>query len=261
MNAKPVRVLVVDDEAAMRRGIVVSLTARGYAVSEARSGEEALASFGENQPDLILLDVNMPGMGGIEVCRRIRSTDSKAGIVMVTVRDNEEDTIHALEAGADDYIRKPFRMGEMLARLTALARRARMHDVTAEPLIVVGDLELDLKHRVLRRDGEEVHLSPIEFNLLQYLMRNPNVPIHHTKLLRAVWGLEYGQELEYLRTYIRLIRKKIETDPARPQYIVTEPWLGYRFRDPSTPPSVRDTQPKLRKQSESVLRLVGADAN
>jgi two-component system KDP operon response regulator KdpE len=199
-------------------------------------------------------------MSGIEVCRRIRSADSKAGIVMVTVRDNEEDTIQALEAGADDYIRKPFRMGEMLARLTALTRRARMHDVTEEPLIVVGDLELDLRHRVLRRDGEEVHLSPIEFNLLQYLMRNPNVPIHHTRLLRAVWGLEYGQELEYLRTYIRLIRKKIEVDPARPQYIVTEPWLGYRFRDPSAPQPVRSAKPRVRKQSDDFSRLVGADA-
>lgn len=246
MNGKPVKVLVVDDEAAMRRGICVCLTARGYAVSEARSGEEALGSFSEQQPDLVLLDINMPGLSGIEVCRRIRSTDSRAGIVMVTVRDTEEDTIQALEAGADDYIRKPFRVGEMLARLSALTRRARIHQVEEAPLIVVGDLELDLKHRVLRKEGEEVHLSPIEFSLLQYLMQNPNVPIHHTKLLRAVWGLEYGQELEYLRTYIRLIRKKIERDPARPEYIVTEPWLGYRFRDPAAAPPARPEGPRNR---------------
>ena len=233
MNGKPVRVLVVDDESAMRRGLSVALTARGYAVDEARNGEEALASFQENHPDLILLDINMPGMSGIEVCRRIRSAESKAGIVMITVRDTEEDTIQALEAGADDYIRKPFRVGELLARLSALTRRAHIHDAVEAPLIVVGDLVMDLKHRLLRKNGEEVHLSPIEFSLLRYLMQNPNVPIHHTKLLRAVWGLEYGQELEYLRTYIRLLRKKVERDPARPEYIVTEPWLGYRFRDPS----------------------------
>jgi len=166
---------------------------------------------------------------------------------MITVRDTEEDTVQALEAGADDYIRKPFRVGEMLARLAALTRRARIHDVEETPPIVVGDLELDLKHRVLRKEGDEVHLSPIEFSLLQYLMQNPNVPIHHTKLLRAVWGLEYGQELEYLRTYIRLIRKKIEKDPARPEYIVTEPWLGYRFRDPSGPAAVHSGPPKARR--------------
>jgi two-component system KDP operon response regulator KdpE len=239
MNAKALKVLVVDDEAAMRRGINVCLTARGYAVEEARNGEEALGAFHERQPDLVLLDINMPGMSGIEVCRRIRSADSKTGIVMVTVRDGEEDTIQSLEAGADDYIRKPFRVGEMLARLAALTRRTRIHEMPEAAVIVVGGLELDLKHRILRKHGEEVHLSPIEFSLLQYLMQNPNVPIHHTKLLRAVWGLEYGQELEYLRTYIRLIRKKIEKDPARPEYIVTEPWLGYRFRDPSTSHSVR----------------------
>jgi two-component system KDP operon response regulator KdpE len=256
MNGKPVRVLVVDDEAAMRRGLSVSLTARSYAVDEARNGEEALISFQENQPDLVLLDINMPGISGIEVCRRIRSSDSKAGIVMITVRDTEEDTIQALEAGADDYIRKPFRVGELLARLGALTRRARIHDVAETPVIVVGDLELDLKHRVLRKEGEEVHLSPIEFSLLQHLMQSPNIPIHHTKLLRAVWGLEYGQELEYLRTYIRLLRKKIEKDPARPEYIVTEPWLGYRFRDPSAPQSARSAAPRTRSTASPEPALV-----
>jgi len=234
MSGKPVRVLVVDDEAAMRRGISVCLTAKGYAVEEAGSGEEALGLFHERPTELVLLDINMAGMSGIEVCRRIRSANSKTGIVMITVRDGEEDTIQALEAGADDYIRKPFRVGEMLARLAALTRRSRVHEAPETPVLRAGDLELDLKHLVLRKGGEEVHLSPIEFSLLQHLMQNPNVPIHHTKLLRAVWGLEYGQELEYLRTYIRLIRKKIEKDPARPEYIITEPWLGYRFRDPSS---------------------------
>ncbi len=257
MNGKPVKVLVVDDESAMRRGIAVSLAARGYTVYEARSGEEALISFHENQPELILLDVNMPGMSGLEVCRRIRSTDSKAGIVMVTVHDSEEDTIHALDVGADDYIRKPFRVGELLARMSALARRAKMNDPVDEPVIVVGGLELDLKHRVLRKNGEEVHLSPIEFSLLQYLMKSPNVPIHHTKLLRAVWGLEYGQELEYLRTYIRLIRKKIEEDPAHPEYIITEPWLGYRFRNPSAPQAARPDVPRRRSTGKEPAVAVG----
>jgi len=246
MNESPVRVLVVDDESAIRKGICVCLTARGYAVDEARSGEEAIGSFHEQQPSLVLLDVNMPGMGGIEACRQIRSADPKTGIVMITVRDGEEETIEALEAGADDYITKPFRVGELLARLSSLTRRDRVHNAPDTPILRAGNLELDTKHRLLRKDGEEIHLSPIEFNLLLYLMQNTNVPIHHTKLLRAVWGLEYGQELEYLRTYIRLIRKKIEKDPAHPEYIVTEPWLGYRFRDPSAPQPQRSLPLKTR---------------
>ena len=155
---------------------------------------------------------------------------------MVTIRDSEEDTVQALEAGADDYITKPFRVRELLARLSAITRRAhRSQDEVVEPILCAGNLRLDVKHRILRKAGVEIHLSPIEFSLLHYFMQNPNVPLHHTKLLRAVWGLEYGQELEYLRTYIRLLRKKIEDAPAHPEYILTEPWLGYRFRDPSEP--------------------------
>jgi two-component system KDP operon response regulator KdpE len=234
----------VDDEAAMRRGISVSLTARGYSVGEARSGEEAIAAFRERKADLVLLDINMPGINGIDTCRRIRSDGPNAGIVMITIRDSEDDTVQALEAGADDYITKPFRVRELLARLSAITRRsARSHDEVEEPLVIAGNLELDIKHRLLRKAGVEVHLSPIEFSLLQYFMQNPNVPLHHTKLLRAVWGLEYGQELEYLRTYIRLLRKKIEDTPARPEYILTEPWLGYRFRDPSVPPARSSASP------------------
>lgn len=247
MSEKSVSVLIVDDESAMRRGISVCLTARGYAVEEARSGEEAIGSFQQRQHDLVLLDISMPGIGGIEACRRIRSSDPRTGIVMITVLDTEEDTIRALEAGADDYITKPFRVGELLARLNSITRRSRVHAAPAEaPVLRAGGLEMDTKHRLVRKDGEEVHLSPIEFSLLHYLMQNPNVPIHHTKLLRAVWGLEYGQELEYLRTYIRLIRKKVETDPAHPEYIITEPWLGYRFRDPSAPEPARPAVPRHR---------------
>ena len=242
METQPVKVLVVDDEAAMRRGISVSLVARGYSVGEAGSGEEAIAAFHERRPDLVLLDINMPGMNGIDACRRIRSEAPHAGILMITVRDSEEDTVRALEAGADDYITKPFRVRELLARLSAIRRRAsRGRDEVEEPILTAGNLQLDVKHRILRKAGVEIHLSPIEFSLLRYFMENPNVPLHHTKLLRAVWGLEYGQELEYLRTYIRLLRKKIEESPARPEYILTEPWLGYRFRDPSGAQTERST--------------------
>lgn len=232
MQANPIRVLVVDDELAMRRGITVSLLAKGYSVAEARTGEEAMHSFRECHADLVLLDINMPGINGIEACRRIRAEAPNTGIIMITVRDSEEDTVQALEAGADDYVTKPFRMRELLARLTAVTRRAHPSETSGETILNAGELELDTKHRILRKSGEELHLSPIEFSLLEYLMQNPNVPIHHARLLRAVWGVEYGQELEYLRTYIRLLRKKIERDPSKPEYILTEPWLGYRFRNP-----------------------------
>ena len=163
----------------------------------------------ERSPDLVLLDINMPGMGGIEACRRIRAANPEVGIVMITVRDGEEDTVEALEAGADDYITKPFRVRELLARIGALVRRSHGEESCGPSIIRAGELELDTNHRILRKSGEELHLSPIEFNLLQYLMQNQEVPLDHTKLLRAIWGSSTAYELEYLRTYIRLIRRKI----------------------------------------------------
>jgi two-component system KDP operon response regulator KdpE len=217
----------------MRRGLRTSLRANGYEVEEARSGEEAVQIVGERTADLVLLDMNMPGMGGVEACRRLRSALPAAGIVMITVRDSEDDTVQALEAGADDYITKPFRLRELLARLSAVMRRGHAESQPATPILRAGRLELDPEHRTVRRDGKELHLSPIEFDLLQYLMRHPDIPLEHSKLLRAIWGPEYGHELEYLRTYIRLIRRKIEKDPTQPEYIITEPWQGYRFRNPS----------------------------
>jgi len=219
----------------MRRGICASLSAHQYAVDEVRNGEEAVTSVRDRPVDVVLLDINMLGMGGIEACRRIRSASPKIGIVMITVRDAEEDIVEALEAGADDYVTKPFRARELLARVGALVRRSRGEGGEGsgdDEVIRAGKLELDLAHRILRKSGEEIHLSPLEFNLLRYFMENREVPLDHSKLLRTIWGPEYGHELEYLRTYIRLIRRKIEDDPAKPEYITTEPWLGYRFRDP-----------------------------
>jgi two-component system, OmpR family, KDP operon response regulator KdpE len=235
MSSQPTSVLVVDDEPSLRKTLRASLTASGFAVEEARNGEEALGAVQVRPFDLVLLDINMPGAGGIDACRKIRSCAPQIGIVMVTVREAENDKVTALEAGADDYVTKPFRLRELVARLRAVLRRTRVPE-TAEPeMLKAGNLEIDLKRHLLWRSGEPVHLTPKEFELLAFLMQNRGVPLTHSKLLRALWGPEYGNELEYLRSYVKMLRKKIETDPAKPEYILTEPWVGYRFRDPSDP--------------------------
>jgi two-component system KDP operon response regulator KdpE len=233
MSSKPVKVLVVDNDAAMRRALRGSLAAQGYVITDARNGEEALEEMGLRPADLVLLDIEMPGIGGMETCRRVRAMAPQAGLIMVTVCDSEEDKIRALEAGADDYVTKPFSFRELLARLRAVARRLGVRQSTHAAVFRVGDLELDVDRRILRRAGEEVHLSPTEFSLLSYLMQHSNTAIEHGKLLRAIWGPEYGSELEYLRTYIKRLRKKIEHDAINPEYLLTVPWLGYRFCDPS----------------------------
>ena len=230
-------VLVVDDEPALRKALMASLTASGFTVQEARDGEEAVGTVQRHSFDLILLDINMPGIGGIAACERIRGLSPHAGIVMVTVRDLEDDKVRALEAGADDYVTKPFKLRELTARLRAVLRRTRLHDIPELDVLQAGNLEMDVKQRILRRDGQEVHLSPTEFDLLAFMMKNQGAPLTHVKLLRTIWGPEYGGELEYLRSYVRMLRKKLETDPAKPEYILTEPWVGYRFRNPSDPDS------------------------
>jgi two-component system KDP operon response regulator KdpE len=181
----------------------------------------------------VLLDINMPGMGGVEACREIRALAPKVGILMVTVRDAENDMVRALEAGADDYITKPIRFRELMARMRAVIRRLETARATEPAVIRVGDLEIDLEGHCVRKAGNLLHLTPTEFDLLALLMRNPGVPVTHAKLLRAVWGPEYGTELDYLRSYVRTLRKKIEDDPAHPKYLLTEPWVGYRCCDPS----------------------------
>jgi two-component system KDP operon response regulator KdpE len=233
MPAKPVKVLIVDDEPAMRRALSAALAASGRLVEAAQDAEEAIEAIRQQPFDLVLLDINMPGMDGIEACRRIRPLAPHAGIVMITVCDSLEEKVKALDAGADDYVTKPFLLRELLARLRALMRRAGSEQPPETDVFRAGALELDIKHRVLRKEGREIHLSPIEFDLLAYLMQHSGFPIEHSKLLQSIWGPEYGSELEYLRSYVRLLRKKIETNPARPEYILTEPWVGYRFQDPT----------------------------
>ena len=236
-SAKRHSILVVDDETSLRHALRTSLEASGFAVEEARTGEEAVEFAREHSFDLVLLDINMRGISGVEACRRIRGFAPQTGIVMVTVRDSEDDKVRALEAGADDYITKPFLLRELVARLRAVLRRTHADDGSSQSVLHAGSLEMDLDRHILRRANEEIHLSPKEFELLAFLMKNQDVPLTHVKLLRAIWGAEYGGELEYLRSYIRMLRKKIEDDPAKPDYILTEPWLGYRFHNPSDPDS------------------------
>lgn len=237
MSSQPISVLVVDDEPSLRKTLRASLTASGFNVEEARTGEEALGAVQQRLFDLVLLDINMPGAGGIEACRRIRSFAPQVGIVMITVRDTENDKVKALEAGADDYVTKPFRLRELVARLRAVHRRTHRQDGAEAAVLKAGNLEIDFKRHLLWRGGEEVHLSPKEFELLALMMKNQGAPLTHARLLRSIWGPEYGNELEYLRSYVKMLRKKIERDPAKPEYILTEPWVGYRFRNPSDPDS------------------------
>lgn len=227
------RILLVDDEVAFRKVIRASLAVSGFSVEEAGTGKDALIAVQVHPFDIVLLDVSMPGMSGVEACREIRELAPRTGIVMITVRDSEEDKVIALEAGADDYITKPFQFRELVARLHAVLRRTRIRTAADTNSLEAGDLTIHMDRRQLFRAGEEIRLSPKEFDLLAFMMKHQGAPLTHVNLLRAVWGPDYSGELEYLRTYIRMLRKKIEADPARPKYILTEPWVGYRFRNPA----------------------------
>jgi two-component system KDP operon response regulator KdpE len=221
------KILIVDDDPQIRRVLRTTLVVQGYEVADARSGEDALEKVREGKYDLILLDMNMEGMDGIETCREIRAS-SDVAIVMLTVRDTERDKVSALDAGADDYVTKPFSTPELLARVRAALRRVPSLE-NGPQVIKAGELELDLQARRIRLRGNSIRLTPKEFELLRYLALHPNIPIPHMKLLQAVWGPDYGEEVEYLRVFINQLRKKIEADPGSPQFILTEPWVGYRF--------------------------------
>jgi two-component system, OmpR family, KDP operon response regulator KdpE len=237
ISAPVVSILLVDDDPAFRKGLAASLKTSGYSVDFARNAEEALHYVRERPVDIVLLDINMPEIGGVEACYRIRALAPQAGIVMLTVRDTEDDKVQALEAGADDYITKPFRLRELIARMRAVLRRTGADAELHIPILRAGQLELEMEHRIVRKAGKEIHLFPKEFELLAFLMQHKDIPVTHVRLLRAVWGSEYGDEPGYLRSYIKTLRKKIEDDPARPEYILTEPWVGYRLRDPYDPDS------------------------
>lgn len=227
------RVLIVDDEPQIRRVMRTALSANHYELYEARTGEEALEVLREFNPDVVLLDMNMPGMGGMAACRELRAV-SEVAIIVLSVRDSERDKIAALDAGADDYITKPFSVNELMARIRANLRRLPGQNGETIPPFISEELTVDpLKRQVIAR-GKPVRLTPKEFDLLVYLIGHANQPIAHRKLLQTLWGPEYGDEVEYLRVFVSQVRKKIEVDPSHPRYIVTEPWVGYRFAVPVT---------------------------
>jgi len=228
LNENQTTILVVDDEFSIRASLRTILTGLGFAVVEAARGEEAVALVRTARLDVVLLDINMPGLGGVEVCRQMRKIAPLLPILMLTVQSSEDRKVEALEAGADDYVTKPFPLRELIARIRVAVRHNRTLDGESSE-ILIGDVRLDVEGHIVQKGGKIVHLTPKQFDLLHYLMANAGKPIPHAKLLRSVWGPEYGNELEYLRTFVRQVRMKIEDDPANPTYLLTESHIGYRF--------------------------------
>jgi len=224
-------ILIVDDEPQIRRVIKAALSKQGYVVADARSGEAALDMIRQERFDMVILDRNMPGIGGLETCRSIRDT-SDMGIIMLTVRKAEEERIEALDAGADDYVTKPFSMPELSARIRANLRRIPSASHAGAQAVRFGSVSVDLATHHLSVSGTDVRLTPKQFDVLAYLIENPNVSIPHARLLQAVWGPDYRDEVEYLHVVVNQLRKRIEVDPSHPRFIITEPWFGYRFQLP-----------------------------
>ena len=226
----PGRILVIDDEPQITRVLRAALSAQGYDVRTANDPEEGLQVFKEWPPDLVVTDLMMPGLSGVDVTRAIR-TRSPTPILILSVRDHERSKVEALDAGADDYVTKPFALRELTARIRAAVRRGLAPANAAAAPIRIGEIELDPERRSVQKSGKIIHFTPKEFDLLHYLMSHPGFPITHARLLSSVWGPEYGNELEYLRTFVRQLRKKLEDDPGSPRYLLTDAYVGYRFSE------------------------------
>jgi two-component system KDP operon response regulator KdpE len=227
MNDKP-RILVVDDEPQLTRVLRTGLTARGYEVRVASDGLTGLETFGDWHPDLVITDLAMPNMNGLELCRRLRDF-SEVPIVVLSAKGEEKTKVEALDIGADDYVTKPFGMDELLARVRAALRRAPAREDGESAVVEAGDFRVDLEKRVVTVKGAEMHLTPKEYELLLYLIRNRGKVLTHRTLLAAIWGGNSVEQTEYLRVFVGQLRKKVEPDPSKPRYILTEPWVGYRF--------------------------------
>jgi two-component system KDP operon response regulator KdpE len=231
MNQQVIRILVVDDESAIRRALRPPLVELGFHVSEASRGEEALQMLRTTTYDAVLLDVNMPGIGGVETLRRIRSFAPRLPILMLTVRDKEEEKVEALDLGADDYVTKPFSTRELVARVKAAIRRVKSPVRAEDAAIEIGEIRLDPVKRSVTKRGQPVHLTRKEFDILHCLMIRAGRVVTYARLLSAVWGADCREEVEYLRTFVRQLRKKIEDDPSTPVYLLTDVYVGYRFAD------------------------------
>jgi two-component system KDP operon response regulator KdpE len=229
LTAAAHRILIVDDEASIRRGLRTTLKGLGFESCEAARGEEALSLVRTARFDAVLLDLQMPGIGGVETCRRMRMVAPRLPIIVISVGDAEDAKVEALDAGADDYVTKPFGVKELMARLRSAVRRAQTPEGEQDAVITIGDIELHPDRRLVLKSGQPVHLTPKQFDLLRFLMCHSGKPVPHERLLRFVWGNEYQGELEYLRTFMSQIRKKIEDDPANPKYLLTDAYVGYRF--------------------------------
>lgn len=223
----PKRVLVVDDESQITRVLRQSLTAHRYDVRTASDGVSALDTFHDWHPDLVITDLQMPEMDGIEFCRAIRK-ESELPIIVLSVRGEERTKVEALDAGADDYVTKPFGIEELLARVRAALRRSPAEDELST--LEDGDFAIDMARRLVTVRGDEVHLTPKEFDLLVFLFRNRDKVVTHRAILAAIWGGNFTEQTEYLRVFVGQLRKKVEPDPSKPRHILTEPWVGYRFR-------------------------------
>jgi two-component system KDP operon response regulator KdpE len=223
-------ILLADDEPQIRRALKTPLASRGYVVIEAKTGEQAIEHMRSEHVDLVVLDMNMPGMGGLAACREIRNSYD-VPIIILSVRNAEKDKVAALDSGADDYVVKPVGIEELLARVRANLRRRGTEDAGGLSFSSTG-LSVDFERRSVLVRGKKVRLTPKEFELLRELVANQGKPISHRELLQAVWGPDYGDQTEYLRVFINQLRKKIERDPANPAFILTEPWIGYRFELP-----------------------------
>lgn len=232
--AEHTRILVVDDETQITRVLRTSLSVQGYDIRVANDGEMALEIMKDWVPNLIITDVAMPNVNGIQLCRRVRAT-SEVPIIVLSVRGQEQQKIEALDAGADDYVTKPFSMNELQARVRANLRRAPKEEAAVQELIEIGDFSIDLATRVVRVKGQEVRLTPKEFELLLYMAQHPHRVIPHRSLLAAIWGGTSTEQPEYLRVFVGQLRKKIEANPADPQYLLTDRWVGYRFEPGDIP--------------------------
>ena len=224
------KLLVVDDEIGIHKVISSTLRPLDFEVVGSARAEEAISLIGLSHFDTVLLDINMPGMGGIAACRAIRRIAPTLPILMLTVRNSVDDKVEALEAGADDYVTKPFAIRELVARVNAAIRRGQSPALADIPL-VIGDVSLCGKRRVFLKRGNPIPLTRTQFDILHLLMCNQGRPVAHKKILSTIWGTEFKDHIEYLRTYVRELRKRIEDDPAHPQYLLTAPYVGYRFRE------------------------------